>query len=171
MGEVLALRWGNVILDGAFLQVLRSLGRARGGGAEVTPPKSRAGRRRIELDADTVEVLRAHRERQLDRRERAGEFWQDLDLVFTNDVGWYMSTAAIRKKLARRGELFGVLGLTARVLRHFHALEALQNGHDIVAVSKRLGHARVSVTSDIYAHVLPAWQRDVAEGFAAVMRE
>ncbi len=72
MSEVLALRWGNVILDGAFLQVLRSLGRARGGGAEVTPPKSRAGRRRIELDADTVEVLRAHRKRQLDRRERAG---------------------------------------------------------------------------------------------------
>ena len=72
MGEVLALRWGNVSLDGAFLQVLLSLGRARGGGAEVTPPKSRAGRRRIKLDADTVEVLRAHRERQLDRRERAG---------------------------------------------------------------------------------------------------
>ena len=38
MGEVLALRWGNVSLDGAFLQVLRSLGRARGGGAEVAPP-------------------------------------------------------------------------------------------------------------------------------------
>ncbi len=37
MGEVLALRWGNVSLDGAFLQVLQSLGRARGGGAEVAP--------------------------------------------------------------------------------------------------------------------------------------
>ena len=82
-----------------------------------------------------------------------------------------MSTAAIRKKLARSGELFGVSGLTARVLRHFHALVALQNGHIIVAVSQRLGHARVSVTSDIYAHALPAWQRDVADGFAAVMRE
>ena len=82
-----------------------------------------------------------------------------------------MSTAAIRKKLARRGELFGVSGLTVRVLRHFHASVALQNGRNIVAVSQRLGHARISVTSDIYAHVLPAWQRDVAEGFAAVMRE
>ena len=93
-----------------------------------------------------------------------GEFWQDLDLVFTNDVGWYMSTAAIRKKLARRGELLGVSGLTAGVLRHLHASVALQNGHNLVAVSKRLGHARISVASDIYAHVLPAWQGDVAEG-------
>ena len=91
--------------------------------------------------------------------------------MFTNDVGWYMSTVAIRKKLARRRELLGVSGLTARTLRHFHASVALQNGHNIVAVSQRLGHARISVTSDIYAHVLPAWQRDVAEGFAAVMRE
>ena len=75
-----------------------------------------------------------------------------------------MSTAAIRKKLARRGELLGVSGLTAGVLRHLHASVALQNGHNLVAVSKRLGHARISVASDIYAHVLPAWQGDVAEG-------
>ena len=67
--------------------------------------------------------------------------------------------------------MLGVSGLTARVLRHFHASVALQNGHNIVAMSKCLGHARVSVMSDIYAHVLPAWQRDVAEGLAAVMWE
>ena len=37
-----------------------------------------------------------------------------------------------------------------------------QNGHNVVAVSQRLGHARVSITSDIHAHALPAWQCDVA---------
>ena len=41
--------------------------------------------------------------------------------------------AGIRKKLARRGELLGVSGLTARTLRHFHVSAALQNGHNIVA--------------------------------------
>ena len=97
--------------------------------------------------------------------------WLDFIRYGNQDVGWYMSTVAIRKKLARRGELLGALGLTARVLRHFHASVALQNGHNIVAMSKCLGHARVSVMSDIYAHVLPAWQRDVAEGLAAVMWE
>ena len=76
-----------------------------------------------------------------------------------------------QKAGAARRELLGVSGLTARTLRHSHASVALQNGHNIVAVSKCLGHARVSVTSDIYAHVLPAWQWDVADGFAAVMRE
>ena len=91
--------------------------------------------------------------------------------MFTNDVAWYLSTAAIHKKMARRGESFGVSGLTARTLRHFHASVALQNGDNIVAVSQRLGHARVSVTSDIYAHALPAWQRDVAEGSASVMQK
>ena len=32
-------------------------------------------------------------------------------------------------------------------------------------VSKRLGHSNVSITSDIYVHSLPGWQRQAAEDF------
>ena len=63
------------------------------------------------------------------------------------------------------------MGLMVGALRHFHASAALQEGHNPVVVSKRLGHSRVSVTLDIYARALPAWQRDVAEGVAEALRE
>ena len=33
----------------------------------------------------------------------------------------------------------------------------------------RLGHSNVSITSDIYAHSLPGWQRQADEAFAEVM--
>ena len=57
-------------------------------------------------------------------------------------------------------------GSLVRSLRHFHASVALQTGQNIVVVSKRLGHSNVSITSDIYAHALPGWQKQAAEAFA-----
>ena len=38
-------------------------------------------------------------------------------------------------------------------------------------MSKRLGHTAVSITSEIYAHSLPGWQRQAADAFAAAMAE
>ena len=42
-------------------------------------------------------------------------------------------------------------------------VSALQLGQNIVVVSKRLGHSSVSITSDIYAHSLPGWQKHAAD--------
>ena len=52
-----------------------------------------------------------------------------------------------------------------------HASVLLQNGQNPVLVSKRLGHSTVSMTLDIYGHLLPGWQREAAEVFAKVMSQ
>ena len=76
-------------------------------------------------------------------------------------------TRAVKKLGTRAGHP----GMTVRSLRHFHASVALQTGENIVVVSKRLGHSNVSITSDIYAHSLPGWQKETAEAFAEAMKE
>ena len=58
--------------------------------------------------------------------------------------------------------------VTVRGLSHFHASVTLQSGQNVV-VSERLGHANVSITTDIYAHSLPGWQKQAAEAFAKAM--
>jgi len=55
-------------------------------------------------------------------------------------------------------------------LRHFQASVLVQSGESMVLVSKRLGHASVSTTADIYAHIAPGWQKEAAQRFAKVMR-
>jgi len=47
----------------------------------------------------------------------------------------------------------------------------LQSGQSPVLVSKRLGHSSVSMTLDIYAHLMPGWQREAAEVFAKAMNQ
>ncbi|QFP75411.1 tyrosine-type recombinase/integrase [Deinococcus sp. AJ005] len=44
-------------------------------------------------------------------------------------------------------------------LRHTYATLALRRGVPLAVVSKRLGHAKVSITNDIYRHVLPSEDR------------
>ena len=51
----------------------------------------------------------------------------------------------------------------------FHASEVLQAGQNVVVLSKRLGHANISITTDIYAHALPGWQLETADAFARAM--
>jgi integrase len=45
----------------------------------------------------------------------------------------------------------------------------LQSGQSLVLVSKRLGHANVTTTADIYAHIAGGWQKEAARAFARAM--
>jgi integrase len=47
-------------------------------------------------------------------------------------------------------------------LRHIAASLMLNHGIPVLIVSRRLGHSKVSVTLDIYAHMIPEMQHDAA---------
>ena len=53
-------------------------------------------------------------------------------------------------------------------LRHPHASALLSKGHSVRAVSARLGHANVQMTLNIYAHVLPNDDKNLAHGVQAL---
>ncbi len=50
-------------------------------------------------------------------------------------------------------------------LRHTHISHLLEDGHPIKAVSSRAGHAKVSVTLDIYTHCLPDSQETMVTAY------
>ncbi len=54
-------------------------------------------------------------------------------------------------------------------LRHTHATRLLAAGQPGKVVSERLGHARVSITLDTYAHVLPDMQERAADALGSVL--
>ena len=53
--------------------------------------------------------------------------------------------------------------------RHIHATLLLRDRESPNMVSERLGHASVSVTLSVYAHVLPGDQKAAAARFAALV--
>ena len=137
----------------------------------LEPPKSRASRRVIDLDSGTMEILRNHKVRQMEHRLLLGKNYEDHDLVFPGEFGRLLNPMALTKTLEHAGKRVGANGIRLHDLRHFHASLLLQSGQSPVLVSKRLGHSTVSMTLDIYGHLMPGWQKEAAEVFAKAMSQ
>jgi integrase len=56
----------------------------------------------------------------------------------------------------------GVKRLRFHDLRHTAASIMLNNGVDLLVASRRLGHAKPSITLDVYGHLLNSGQNEVA---------
>jgi integrase len=163
-GELLGLKWEDIALDRSLLQVRRTLSSTKGGEPIFSNPKTAKGRRSVKLTARAVEVLRRHRERQLEEREEVAGLWQNHDLVFPTRVGTPMSrhnlVARSFKPILKRA---GLPEIRFHDLRHTCATLMLAVGANPKVAQETLGHANVTITLDTYSHLLPTMQDEVAE--------
>lgn len=187
-GEVLGLRWRDVDLDKGRLQVRQTVV-AVGSEVQASTPKTARGRRPIDLDPETVEVLRRHRRHLLEVRVAFGAGWHDAGadaLVFPRTAPDALGRAAADLEPGRwqRPTNFSaqfdraVAALDDSVprirlhdLRHTHASLLLNAGVPIHVVSQRLGHATAGFTLNTYAHVIEGQQAEAAEAFARLVAE
>lgn len=84
--ELVGLRWSGADLGRGVLTVERPILQL-GGRLSESKPKTRAGERKVFLDTETAELLRQWRKAWLGIRLRAGEAWQDDDLIFCQPDG------------------------------------------------------------------------------------
>lgn len=170
-GECLGLHWRHVDFARQEIAVVSSLVRSSEMGLILEPPKSKASRRVIDLDDGTMQILRDHKVRQMEHRLLLGSTYEDNDLVFPNELGSVLNPMALTRTLDRTNCRVQAGHVKLHDLRHFHASVLLQNGQNPVLVSKRLGHSTVSMTLDIYGHLMPGWQKEAAQVFARAMEQ
>ena len=168
-GEVLAVRWRDVDLDGAVLTVNQTVEETKAG-LRVKAPKTKRSRRNITLPALTVEALRRHRVRQLEERMKLGLGRDHDGLVFTDLEGGLVRPRNITKEFGRIVKRAGLRAVTFHGLRHSHITTLLGDGVNPKVVSERAGHASVAITLQLYGHVLPNMQADAAAKVDAALR-
>ena len=96
VGELLALKWRDVDLGRATLQVRATL-HYTAAGYVFSKPKTKRSRRHLALSRGAVEALRLHRVWQDAERKATGAGWTDLDLVFPNSLGKPLDNSNILK--------------------------------------------------------------------------
>lgn len=166
-GELVALRWDDLDLGQAVARVERAIVVA--GGETVEKDTKTHQVRIVDLDAPTVEILRQHRARMEVRAERLGSKVGRRARVFSDAADcvapWHPDVATGRWRRFVRAR--GHDGIRLHDLRHAMATYWLDAGVPVHVVSQRLGHAKVSTTSDIYGHVSDGSQAKAAAAMAA----
>lgn len=159
-GELCALRWQDVDLDGAKLKVEQSLEETRKGGLRVKLPKSARGRRSISLSPAVVSELSAHWKAQQEQRLSLGLGGASPDdLVFANWDGSARRPNGLTKEFADAMERACLPHVTLHTLRHTHASQLITSGMDILTISRRLGHSSPAITLTVYGHLLTSEDR------------
>jgi integrase len=154
LGEVLALRERSVDLDKGTVEVREAQEETQRHGIRFKSAKTKAGRRNITLPSVAIEALREHRKQLLETRLLLGQGkLAPDDLLFANLEGRPLRPSAVSSDWGEIAERIGMPEITFHALRHTHASQLIAGNVDIVTISKRLGHAKPSVTLAIYAHM------------------
>ena len=153
-GEVLGLKWDKVDFEGNRIYICNSILYAPDVGIYESTPKTERSRRYVALPPETMQLLRQYRAWQAGERLRLGEYYQNQDFLFTQDNGKPMHPDSVTEWLKRFSKRHDLPHINPHAFRHTMASMLYFNGVDSVSISKRLGHAQVSTTANIYAHVM-----------------
>ncbi|MFN0090106.1 MAG: tyrosine-type recombinase/integrase [Acidimicrobiales bacterium] len=164
-GELCALRWVDVDLEAGRLFVRQAV-TLDGYEASIGRPKSRASIRTIGLDADTIAVLGAWRERQGTELDFVGA---ERGLVFTLADGSMIHPQSLAVQFKRAVAAVGAVDIGLHGLRHTHATMLLDSGVPLKVVSERLGHSSITITADTYQHVLDHMQDRAADAMRGLI--
>lgn len=163
-GELLALRWREVDLQGRRLSVVATL-RWLHGEAIFTAPKTRRSRRQIALSPEMVAALRDWRHLRRVWQMAAGPAWQGErygDTVFVDQLGRPLQPHRVLRQYRALLAAAGLPRIRFHDLRHTCATLLLAQRVHPKVVSEMLGHATVTMTLDRYSHVLPDMQEEAA---------
>jgi len=158
-----------VDLDEATLRVEYAMEQTRAG-LKVKAPKSRHGRRTINLPANVVAILRAHLSRQQEQRLALGVGRASPeDLVFTLPDGSLWSPDYLSRVWRRTTISRGLPSVGLHALRHSHASALIAVGVDVLTISRRLGHGSPAFTLAVYGHLFANTDASAARAIDAAM--
>lgn len=146
IGEVCALKWGDIILDEQYLFVHQTMQRIQLEGEDgkktrvvIGPPKSECSIRKIPIPAEMLRLLIPVKR-------------QNEAFLLTGMVHSYIEPRCMENQFKTVIDACGVSDLNFHALRHTFATRCIELGFDIKSLSEILGHANVNITLNRYVH-------------------
>lgn len=161
-GEILGLKWDNVDYENNRIYICNNVLYSPDRGIYEETLKTERSKRYIALPGETISELKAYRQYQAKEYFKNGIPNQINGYVFAQADGTPIHPDSVTNYLNKFSKKYNLPHINAHAFRHTMASMLYFNGADSVSISKRLGHAQVSTTANIYAHVMEeADQRNV----------
>ena len=174
-GEVLAVSWDRIDLNGRRIAIDRSLERIDGQ-FRIKEPKTKRSRRDVAIPPVLVERLRRWKAEQRKRRLAAGPGWAgpdnpERDLVCDDGLGGPLVPDSYSKAFKRFAASAGIPDARLHDLRHAAATLMMEAGVHPSVVSRSLGHASEAFTMSVYGHVRDEMLDQAADALGNAYRE
>ena len=148
IGEVLALTASVIDLENGTISVSKTYFR-RNKTDYITSPKTESSNRKITIP----KFLKGEIKEYLDRQyELAPE-----DRIFP------ITDRAVQKKMKQKTEEAKLKPIRVHDLRHSHIALLIEKGLQPLVIAQRVGHDSVNTTMNIYGHLYPNKQKEVAD--------
>src|SRR5579875_2633262 len=133
--------------------------------------KTQKSRRSIEIAPFALAVLREHRMRQLEAKLKAGQLWEEHDYLFCTSLGRHLNPNHVVDELKKLLKRAGLPNIRFHDLRH--SVASLMFAMEIhpKIVQELLGHSTISITMDIYSHMLPGMQQEAVKKLDQALKQ
>jgi integrase len=168
LGELLGLKWENVDFENKRIFIKETVSRLKNfdeSSINATTlqskksTKTQSSKRSIDLIDKLCEDLMAYKKIQDDVKIKFSSFNPE-GFVFINKTGGILDPRTYQDIFKRHIKTAGVQDANFHSLRHTFATRAIEQGMDILVLSKILGHAQPSTTLNKYGHALPDHKRE-----------
>lgn len=157
-GELGGLLWSDVDFKNKVIHIRHTLIPSKGGGWRIDTPKTRTSKRDIPMIGKAYDILK--------RQEKEyKKYCGNVAKINNNDFVFSVLGEPIsRKRITHEIEVMlcnmeaddvEFPYFTLHTTRHTFATRCIENGMDPQVLKTILGHATLSMTMDLYSHVLP----------------
>ena len=148
VGELLALTSQDIDFENGTVNISKTYYR-RNQNDYVTPPKTESSNRKITIPKFLAEEMKDFVDRQYGLTPE--------DRIFP------ITDRAIQKKMKQKAEQAKLKPIRVHDLRHSHIALLIEKGMQPLVIAQRVGHDSVNTTMNIYGHLYPNKQKQVAD--------
>ncbi len=179
-GELLALTWDDINFDKNTISITKAATLVEGK-AIIKEPKTHTSVRVVSLPQEVMSMLKKHKTEQAEQILKLGSYWNNENLLFTQNNGKMMHYQTPYHKFKKIIEYYNkhvadethppLPDIPLHGLRHTSATLLISENVDVRTVSARLGHAQTSTTMNIYAHALKENDRIAADKLENLLKK
>ncbi|WP_327430096.1 site-specific integrase [Streptomyces sp. NBC_01236] len=172
--EALGLRWQDIDFENRQFTPVKQVQRVKGVGLILKDLKTESSQAVLPLPEFCARVLEERRELQELERKIVGDAWQqepDHDVIFSSERGGLTDPVGFSRTFNALVKRAGVRRITVRLARHTcGTLLAFLKVHPKVAQAI-LRHSQISMTMDVYTHVVGSDERDAVALLAELLED